>query len=222
MPPESAAAAAAGPEKRAPPPHPPPHRALGSEKTPPSPQPPAGYQADLTLILSSTHMSALFDSLLLLVFFTTFLPPTYAGCYQRRLCCVGRNASCSAIEDGIAHLPTISPPEAQARRVGELKLPPEWFDIEASEGSEGSGGSGDGEWVTEVTEAPSRVTKRDTESWVRDQLLNTSPAINVQHLLLGLPYFANSMFNEHVRYYAGQPILRRVLVYFLHRLPILT
>ncbi|NP_001317877.1 SMB domain-containing protein [Caenorhabditis elegans] len=32
----------------------------------------------------------------------------HAGCYQRRLCCAGRNNTCKGVDDGIAHLPTVS------------------------------------------------------------------------------------------------------------------
>uniref|UniRef100_A0A914VYA5 SMB domain-containing protein n=1 Tax=Plectus sambesii TaxID=2011161 RepID=A0A914VYA5_9BILA len=151
------------------------------------------------------HMPALIDSLLLLFFSITFLPPsTYAGCYQRRLCCDGRNVSCSAIEDGIAHLPTVAYPDTeQPRRIGQLKLP-EWFDIEGS----GSGG----EPYEFVTESPAMITKRETASWIEEQPSNTSPAFSVQHLLLGLPYFPNGVFSEHVRYHGGQPILRYSLL----------
>ncbi|CAL2036504.1 unnamed protein product [Caenorhabditis brenneri] len=31
-----------------------------------------------------------------------------AGCYQRRLCCTGRNNTCKGVDDGISHLPTVS------------------------------------------------------------------------------------------------------------------
>ncbi|KHN72252.1 Somatomedin-B and thrombospondin type-1 domain-containing protein [Toxocara canis] len=42
----------------------------------------------------------------LLVAFVLCLPgEVQAGCYQRRMCCPGRNLSCTAIDDGIDHLP---------------------------------------------------------------------------------------------------------------------
>ncbi|CAI2349759.1 unnamed protein product [Caenorhabditis sp. 36 PRJEB53466] len=31
-----------------------------------------------------------------------------AGCYQRRLCCAGRNNTCKGVDDGIGHLPTVA------------------------------------------------------------------------------------------------------------------
>lgn len=195
-----------------------PESADGPQQSPAPPRPPPppralGAATPLGSFLSScwlpspihTHMAAFVDSLLFVVFLVDFLHPTYAGCYQRRLCCAGRNVTCSAIEDGIAHLPTYAPPDAQQSRVGELKLP-EWFDFE------GSGIENPDEFLP-FTEPP-RVTKRDTGSWIDEQEMNTSPAVRVQHLLLGLPYFANNMLKDRIRYFAGQPILRRVSVQF--------
>ncbi|KAK6740704.1 hypothetical protein RB195_008887 [Necator americanus] len=37
------------------------------------------------------------------------VPFAEGGCYQRRMCCTGRNTSCKAIDDGIRHLPTMNP-----------------------------------------------------------------------------------------------------------------
>ncbi|CAJ0600453.1 unnamed protein product [Cylicocyclus nassatus] len=44
--------------------------------------------------------------------FLVLLSVSYAeaGCYQRRMCCTGRNISCKAIDDGIGHIPTTMNP----------------------------------------------------------------------------------------------------------------
>ncbi|CAI4230601.1 unnamed protein product [Auanema sp. JU1783] len=44
-----------------------------------------------------------------------------AGCYQRRLCCAGRNNTCRANDDGIDHLPTVSPLSNLSKDFSNLK-----------------------------------------------------------------------------------------------------
>ncbi|CAB3402379.1 unnamed protein product [Caenorhabditis bovis] len=36
------------------------------------------------------------------------LRPVSTGCYQKRLCCAGRNNTCKGVDDGIQHLPTVA------------------------------------------------------------------------------------------------------------------
>lgn len=35
----------------------------------------------------------------------TLIPIIHSGCYQKQLCCLGRNFTCIAVDDGIGHLP---------------------------------------------------------------------------------------------------------------------
>ncbi|XGW16352.1 hypothetical protein V3C99_001650 [Haemonchus contortus] len=39
-----------------------------------------------------------------------------AGCFQRRMCCSGRNTTCKTLDDGLSHLPTVNPFSQQKHR----------------------------------------------------------------------------------------------------------
>lgn len=65
--------------------------------------------------------------LLLLILIVVLPSDVHSGCYQKRLCCVGRNNTCKDIDDGIDHIPNLAKIHSERDRTQHRKLLPKEY-----------------------------------------------------------------------------------------------